>query len=629
MKKSIVIILALLLSAFAFYYIGKKFFPFNKFFGARVIPANILLSGAYSNSETANSLLCNFEIDPREKLPPGFYKGIAHSGHFSAKAFGKNSYSLAIEQTAGQIGIDKLKSIAMSAWIFIFPTDKEPDGIYVLSVTNAFGISKCWKGIYVKGSSAPHGKWFRISGLFDLSEIILQPGNKIHIYFWNRSHTDILVDDYYIIFGGQKERRGESTLTDLTKNPVFNPRFNFPPFPTFYAEKEEISNRNSADLAPDNSVKGGDIFPEDKIIAGNFLQTRYGTDAILVIPSSGKPELFSFCPASTSFKKINVILPSEVLSFFKSAKALKGRFTENTYDEVLLEGDHEFIVGSFTPLTILCSTMKAASSEFKVIWKSDPAFMATGLKSKGARILAGDLFGDRYTELLTINDDGSWKILKFLSGKVQKGGWTVMASGRRKNSPFVNPGYGQIKITLGRFLPHCPQDLILTVTGNQTGKKLTSSLLKFDFAQSAFVPPDQNTFDGKLKIIGLDTLKPSDIFLFGDFRGNKEPQVLRYNRDWRFDLKELNFNDTTFSILGNVDFHGYDKDHNPKYYGVLKLVAGRIIDPARTSLLVIGRNCKNDDFATDHCKEYQNLPELPDFISVYSISNRVLPVLKM
>ena len=194
-----------------------------------------------------------------------------------------------------------------------------------------------------------------------------------------------------------------------------------------------------------------------------------------------------------------------------------------------------------------------------------------------------------------------------------------MASGGRKNSPFLNPGKGPMQTTLGRFLPNCSQDLVLTVTTDKSGKKFNSSLLRFDLAKSAFVLPDQNTFDGKLKIIGLDTLKPSDIFLFGDFRGNKEPQVLRYNRDWRFDLKQLRFNDTTFSILGNIDFQGYEKDHNPKYYGILKICEGRFIDPAHTSLLLIGRNCKNWDKLTDRCTDYEQLPELPDFISVYSL----------
>lgn len=619
MKKYIIIILSVLLVVFTCYYAGKKFFPFNKIYGARVIPVSLLLSGGYTNTETTNSLLCTFEVDPIQKTPAGFYKGLAHSGHFAAKAFGKNSYSLAIEQTAGQIGIDRMKTISISAWIFIFPSENKPDGVLVLSVTNTIGISKAWHGVYMRGNDIPKGKWFRINGLFDLSDVILKPGYKVHIYFWNRSHTDILVDDYYIVLGGPKERRGDSTLVDMTQNTRFQPSYNFPPFQTFYAGKEEISNRNSAYLVPDNSMKEGDIFPDDKIVEGKFLQTTNGTDAILVIPSSGKPELFSFCPSSKSFKKIIVSIQPGTDSFFKSANVLRGRFTENSYDQVLLTGDHEFIVGNFTSLKDLCSGTKTTSSDFNVIWRSDQAFGETGFLLKGVHILTGDLDGDRYSELLAVNDDGSWKILKFLTEKVQKGGWTLIASGAGNNSPFRNPGKGPVQTTIGRFLPNFPQDLVLIVTCDKTGKKFISSILRFDLAKSAFLPLDQNRLNGNLKIIGLDTLKSSDLFLFGDFRGKKEPGVLRYNRDWRFDLKELRFNDTTFRILANIDFQGYEKDHNPKYYGILKIIAGRFIDPAHTSLLLIGRNCKNWDKVTDRCTEYIKLPELPDFISVYSL----------
>jgi hypothetical protein len=263
--------------------------------------------------------------------------------------------------------------------------------------------------------------------------------------------------------------------------------------------------------------------------------------------------------------------------------------------------------------------LKAASSEFKVIGKSDKAFEGTGLIPKETRILAGDLDGDRYTELLALNGDGSWKVLKFLTGKGEKNGWVLIASGTGQHYPFGNPGNGPTQTTIGRFLPNFPHDIVLTVTGDKTGRKFISSLLRFDMAHSTFVPVDQNRVDGNLKIIGLDTLKPSDQFLFGDFRGNTEPEILRYNRDWRFDLKELRFNDTTFSFLGNIDFQGYVKDHNPKYYGVLKICAGRFVDPARTSLLLIGRNCKHWDKVTDSCREYEQLPELPDFIGIYSL----------
>lgn len=613
------IILTVLLSLLVIYFIGKKFFPFNKLFGHTIIPSGILLYSSPNNNGTSNSLLCNFESDTLKKVPSGFYKGISHSGYYSGKAFGKNSYSPAIEQTAGQIGIDKLKTMAMSAWIFVFPTVNQPDGIYILSVTNDFGVSKAWKGIYLRGSDIPKGKWFRMNGLFDLSGVILKPEYKVHIYFWNRSRTDILVDDYYVVLGAPKERRGESTLVDMTKNTGFTPRFNYPPFQTFFAGKEETGNRNSANILPDKSMKEGEILPDDKIVSGNFLQTTSGADAILIIPSSGKPELFGFCPELKSFNKINAIIPSEILSIFKSADVLNGRFSDKTYDQVGLNASSGFMIGSFSPLKNLCSAGKTVSSDFRVIWKPDPALQNPDVIPKDAFIFAGDLDADGYTELLVVTGDGSWKVLKFINGKIRKEGWSMIASGTGTNSPFGNLSKEPVQITIGRFLTNFPQDLVLTVKGDKSGKKFYSSLLRFDLAHSGFIPVDQNRFDGNLKIIGLDTLKPSDIFLFGDFRGKKEPGVLRYNRDWRFDLKELKFNDTTFSILGNIDFQGYEKDHNPKYYGILKIDAGRFIDPARTSLLLIGRNCKNWDKMSERCTEYENIPELPDFFGVYSL----------
>ena len=95
---------------------------------------------------------------------------------------------------------------------------------------------------------------------------------------------------------------------------------------------------------------------------------------------------------------------------------------------------------------------------------------------------------------------------------------------------------------------------------------------------------------------------------------------MRYNRDWRYDLKEIAFSDSAYHILNNIDFTGYSADHNPKYYEVLKLIPGRFTGN-QVSFIVIGRNCKNKDYNGKECSEYEDLPELPDFISVYSFVN--------
>ena len=94
--------------------------------------------------------------------------------------------------------------------------------------------------------------------------------------------------------------------------------------------------------------------------------------------------------------------------------------------------------------------------------------------------------------------------------------------------------------------------------------------------------------------------------------------MFRYNRDWRYDLKEIRFNDTTFQVLANMDFTGYEKDHNPKYYEMLRLVPAMLVNPGLTSFLVIGKNGKNDPKKKEN-KEFIDLPALPCSIQVYSI----------
>ena len=96
-------------------------------------------------------------------------------------------------------------------------------------------------------------------------------------------------------------------------------------------------------------------------------------------------------------------------------------------------------------------------------------------------------------------------------------------------------------------------------------------------------------------------------------------KVFRYNRDWRYDLKEIRFNDSTFQVIANMDFSGYEKDYNPKYYEILRLVPAMLVSPGLTSFLVIGKNCKNKDPKEKECREFINLPVLPEIIQVFSL----------
>ena len=117
-----------------------------------------------------------------------------------------------------------------------------------------------------------------------------------------------------------------------------------------------------------------------------------------------------------------------------------------------------------------------------------------------------------------------------------------------------------------------------------------------------------------------DILKPSDILYSGNYFDNKT-ELLKLNTDWRFDLKIIGQDKEGYTIIGNVDFKGYPKDFNPKYYEFVKIVSGKFINANQSSLIVIMRNCADDNFDGVHCKEYENLSALPNSTQLYSIES--------
>ena len=443
---------------------GMRYFPLNKIWKVDSVPETEFIKQP-GRAELPNTLYCDFEVDPKTGNTNGLYNGIAHSGHFSAKAFGKNSYSIAIDRTPGQISRDPLNAAGVSTWVYIFPTSHEINGAFVFSVNNDLGVNVCWKSVPVSGPGIPQGKWFKISGLFDLSDIKWKPNYKIQVYFWNNSSCDILVDDYYIVFGKSKERRGDSTLVDMTKGLPFRQRFNTPPYPFIYLEAADIGNGNSIFLVNDHSAKEGKIGPADRLVAGKFSGITDGLDDLLVISANGNKECFHYFPGKGRFEKVK-----------------------------------------FTP----------------------------------------------------------------------------------------SPGRNDEQVIVERL-----------GNGNYSAKQYDPSTKKYI-----------QVYTGKS--VGRDTLKPGDRVFTGFMDATGRSHTFRYNRDWRFDLKEIRFSDTAFQVIANIDFTGYEEDHNPKYYEKLVILQGKFISSAFTSFCVVAGNCHKTKGGAPDCTKWANLPVLPDKVQIYN-----------
>ncbi len=582
--KKLILFLVLLACSAIVAAVGLRFFPFSKVIKMPSGAEKEFTNPGLTSAPSPNTLYVDFEVPKGKEVPGGFYKGLAHSGQYSVKAFGQNSFSATIERTANEIGLRNLSAVALSAWIYVFPTTKEVKGSLVFTASNDLGVNVCWQGVSVHEPEVPRGKWFKISGYFDLRSVTFKPGYKIQMYFWNTSSTDILIDDYFAVFGGAVDRRGDSALVDLTRAAGYTPRFNFPPFPVSYLEKDSI----------ETPVKPSDIGKDDLIVAGNFFHLP--TDGLLVFRKDGSCTGFSYCKENQAFVKIPVTGPARMSVPVR--KIIPGNFSATGSDDIVIVTDKNFLLCTFNPVKEPCSGNGTASSEMKIIARAD---LPSG------SVYAGDFTGSNKTELLIVGPSGSWKIMVFEPSGKEPGNWKTIAENNDRPVPEWNQQLFTTGINSGAFIPGQKRDQLLTVSRSKANQSCSYSLLRFDQNKASWEPIFFQKGQGKT--IGLDTLKPEDKFFMAKGSTGSSHKIFRYNRDWRFDLKEISFNDTSFAILSGVDFHGYDRDQNPKYYEMLALIPGYFVNPSATSFVVIGKNARE--------RGYEKI--LPDFIRLYSV----------
>ncbi|MCX6244911.1 MAG: hypothetical protein NTU98_09420 [Bacteroidetes bacterium] len=555
--------------------------------------------------QSPNSVSFNFEPAPNTETPAGLYKGIAHSGSFSAKVFGINSYSPAIERKVSETGPGELKAIGVSAWVYIFPTKADITSDLILGISNKLGVNVIWKKVIVEGTRLPMGKWFKVSGFFDLADKEINADYRLQLFYWNNSKADILVDDFYMVFGTSPERKGDTTYVDMTLQKPFTAKLNTPPFPFIMAEKQEIGNHSSAFLVDDGKQKQGLISPDDRLFTRNFTGDNSGLDQLLVLNPGKKPELFVYSREKKAFSMISVNVDPSIQPFMDSPVILAGRFSSRSASELIFIKEKEILLAGFS------KNVAGKEILMRPIRKTAMPFPVADLKK--FQFLAPDINGDDISELFAAEADGTWHLFKF-----SEAGWEQVSSAEAHTvTEWMDEG-GRISFFAGEFRPLPSwEETILAIMETQDHASVKYSLHVLDPVTGQF----KRLFRYKQKLHdtlpGPDVLNPGDQILTGNF--GMPGLFLKYNRDWRFDLKLLSFENSGYCIHGNVDFKGYEKDHNPKYFEILRIIPGCFIEPGKTSLLVIGRNCKKSDPGTGKCIEFDDRPELPNTIQVYAL----------
>lgn len=583
--------------------IGWRYFPFNKVMKVSSSEEKEFTNPQQIRAQAPNTLYFDFEVLAGKETPGGFFKGLAHSGQYSVKAFGQNSYSVAIERKAGEVGLQNLKAVAISAWVYVKPTKNDVTAALVFAVSNELGVNVTWQAVALREPLVPREKWFKISGYFDLASITFKPDYKIQVYFWNNSRTDILVDDYFISFGGPVDRRGDSARVDLTRGTGFTPKFNYPPFPVTFLEKQ-----NDGKMIPP-----AEIGQNDKMVSGSFLPG--GGEEILVMKGNSKAYLWSWCADLKEFRKLALTVPQQLAGVGKITRIMKGKFITGEEDQFIIGGEKGYMLGVIDPAGDPCKEASASRPAIRILSKSETPMQL---------LAAGDFNGDRIDELLVVRDNGSWRLFRFQAATAG-GDWKIVAEDDQPVKEWVKGNY-ETGLSAGKFRPGST-DQLLAVSKDKAGKS-NWTLLRFNGGKLRWEPvypatrgasannsPANSASSGSGlytgHTIGPDTLKPTDIFFASCILHPAScislhpASLLRYSRSWRFDLKEILFNDSTYQVLQNIDFTGFEASHNPKYYESLLLVPGNFTGGG--GFFVSGRIAKERNYG----------PILPDFNDIY------------
>ncbi|MCX6294920.1 MAG: hypothetical protein NTX97_02450 [Bacteroidetes bacterium] len=574
------------------------------------------------------------------------------TGKKSCKLTSSIEYGVSINKTIKDIPSFKtLKSISIT--YNCFPGKENADALYVLSIEDGSGKNLFWGSQPIVFNNK--SDWSQATADFIIAPELLNPDYKIVAYPWNRNKKEFYIDDIHIDYVGtsvfqnapaaQSEKSNlffdfetEAGLSnndnvkettahsgkkacDLSGGKEYGPVINkkISELGTSIPKKISMSvwvfpltdNPNTLLTASITNTKNENVFWEGKstenrsfpknkwtkINASCFLPVeKISPDDVLGVGvwNKGKSDIIiddleivygesperrgspSTVDATAIYEKRFIgekNKPPFKTIYFEKQEINNGNTTSITPSDKKNIVDNfspndEYLVGDLVPdknnlEEIICikdgsQGLFAYSSENKIFTKLwENTNTLDSLWNNNNTAYCGDFNNDGKTDVLLVNKkNNDWKIIDFVSKK-----WGVVSQGNKPKTEWIT-------------------------------KKTT---VKSGIINSA------------------DAIYP------GQYADNTLT-FLKFNTDWRFDMKLLEQNDKDYTILGNVDFKGYPDDHNPKYYEFVKIIPGKFLSTTKTSLIVVMSNCVDTEFDGKHCKQIDNMPQLPNSTQVYNMS---------
>ena len=533
-----------------------------------------------------------FDFEQSDGSSESLSKDIAHSGSYSIKLSGTDSYSENIIKRFSEVSTDTIKFISTSVWIY--PKEEDPVFATVVSIEKPDGQSISWQGKATDRMHLVKNQWHKINFRADLRDLKITPDDVAKIYLWNKKGGTVYADDLEIIYGDVPKPTGikAGMMMSIFGDPVTRMETNKPPFPFTYLTPVTRFAPRSLFLVDDENGKAGEMNPADLVLAGNFSGHHISQDDIF-IAGQATWSLFSWCNNENKFRNIC----SEKAGFSLAGKiALTGFFDAPAAEEILFVDT----IGKIKVQTVrfnnppddVCDE-KSKGAATTVI--SSVEIQGFETQEKSWKMAAGDFAGDARDEILFISTDGIWKLVEknketftvVASGKISKG--TVLAA---QVVPFNNLHKSVLVFTEQKqTLDYCLLDF------GKGGKKADQIELK------------DKSF--------LALYSANSTFYSGRFERPSETGCLYLDHEWRFDLKKIRVSPSGIIVDSQLDFSQPDPNRNPRFYEFTKLISGNFFATGEDCLLIMMRNCKDENFNGISCNEYEEVSGMPSGYMFY------------
>jgi len=556
-----------------------------RFLGIQSDDSNLLFSPLKQST-----FYYDLENDSSLEKTESLSEDLSHSGKRSSLISGKNEYSVTISKKVSDVMNDTISTVNVSVWLY--PLSDKPECTLSLEIRNSDDESIFWNGKSTSKMNLKANSWQKLNASLNMSpEDYRKIGfdDRLYIYVVNNGRSKIYVDDFMISFGDIPDRRGDQTFVDMNTsggNYEFN-RYH-PPYKISKLLLSDIHNDQSAFLVQRESIKLGEVFPDQVILTGNFSGRSSVSDELLVI-SESEISLYGYCNRNSGFT-LSGSIPFNGKNIHEP-DVIAGDFNA--------DGKQEVIILSGKLLSMYNFSVSGAGSCVNNFhgMKMNP-IVSKHLTERNNKMFSGKFTGKNYDELFSVDRNGKCIIERFTGNA-----WSIILSDTISSYIFSEKSTQVV----GRFFSSS-NDEILSVYNY---KNLTKFALT-EFSNGKITTrevPDQDKAPGVLEWNSKLQRIPS---------GNgKYDGILSFNHQWRFELKIISTDARGFYVSSIPEFTGYVSDRNPKYYEIPKIIAGRF-SGNDFGLLCILYNCADRNFDGTHCREYDSIPDLPNSVQLYN-----------